>query len=235
MTRISPTHASHRLNVAPSAKPVRQKVRRFHPDHHLVIQTEVDNLLQNGFIREVKYPEWLANMVVVLKKGKKWRVCVDYMDLNDAYPKDSFPLPRIDQIVDALAGHGMLSFLDAFSGYHQIPMHPPDAKKTSFITPHGLYCYNVMPFGLKNVGATYQTLVTKMFRPLHGSTMEVYIDDMLVKSNQRPDHAVHLQQTFDLLREYGMKLNPLKCAFGVSAGRFLGFMVTQRGIEANSA
>ena len=143
---------------------------------------------------------------------------MDYTDLNDACPKDSFPPPHIDQIVDASARHGMLSFLDAFSGYHQIPMHPPDAEKTSFITPHGLYCYNVMPFGLKNVEATYQRLVTKMFRPLLGSTMEVYIDDMLVKSKQRPDHADHLQQTFDLLREYDMKLNPLKCAFWVSAG-----------------
>ena len=210
MPGISPVHAAHKLNIAPSAKPARQKVRRFHHDRHLVIQTEVDNLLQNGFIRSVKYPKWLANVVVVPKKENKWRVCVDYTDLNDACPKDSFPLPRIDQIVDASAGHGMLSFLDAFSGYHQIPMHPPDAEKTSFITPRGLYCYNVMPFGLKNARATYLRLVTKMFRPLLGSTMEVYIDDMLVKSKQRQDHVTHLQQVFDLLREYGMKLNPLK-------------------------
>ena len=233
MPGISPVHASYKLNVTPSAKPIRQKVGRFHPDRHSIIQTEVDNLLQNGFIIAVKYPEWLANVVVVPKKRNKWRVCVDYTDLNDACPKDSFPLPHIDQIVDASSRHGMLSFLNAFSGYHQIPIHPPDAKKTSFITSHGLYCYNVMPFGLKNVGATYQRLVTKMFRPLLNSAMEVYIDDMLVKSKQRPDHAAHLQQAFDILREYGMKLNPLKCAFGVSAGKFLGFMVTQRGIEAN--
>ena len=173
--------------------------------------------------------------MVVPKEGNKWRVCVYYTELNDAFPKYSFPLPRIDQIVDASVGHDMLSFLDAFSGYHQISIHPPDAEKTYFITPHGLYCYNVMPFGLKNARATYQRLVTKMFRPLLGSTREVYIDDMLVKSKQCPDHAAHLQQTFYLLREYGMKLNPLKCAFGVSAGRFLGFMVTQRGIEANPA
>ena len=158
---------------------------------------------------------------------------MDYTDLNDACPKDSFPLPRIDQIVDASIGHSMLYFLDAFSGYHQIPMHSLDEEKTSFITPHRLYCYNVMLFGLKNTGATYQRLVMKMFCPLLGSTMEVYIDDMLVKSKQRPDHAAHLQQTFDLLRKYDMKLNPLKCASGVSAGRFHGFMVTQRGIEAN--
>ena len=130
MPGISPIHASHKLNVAPSAKPVRQKVRRFHPDHHLVIQTKVDNLLHNGFIRAVKYPEWLANVVVVPKKGNKWRVCVDYTDLNDACPKDSFPMPRIDQIVDASVGHGMLSFLDAFSGYHQIPM--PRCRKDIF-------------------------------------------------------------------------------------------------------
>ena len=226
MTGISPAHASHRLNVIPSAKSIRQRVRRFHSDRHQVIQAEADNLLKAGFIREIKYSEWLANVVVVPKKGGKWRVCVDYTDLNDVCPKDNFPLPRIDHIVDASFGHGMLSFLDAFSGYHQIPMYPPDAEKKTFITPHGLFCYNVMPFGLKNVGATYQRLVTKMFSPLLGKTMEVYIDDMLVKSKECSDHAMPLQETFDLLKVYNMKLNPLKCGFGVSAGRFLGFMVT---------
>ena len=117
---------------------------------------------------------------------------MDYTDLNDACPKDNFPLPRIDQIVDASSGHGMLSFLGAFLGYHQIPMHPPGVEKTSFITPHELFCYNVMPYELKNVDATYQRLVTKMFRPLLGKTMEVYIDDMLMKSKERPDHTTHL-------------------------------------------
>ena len=124
----------------------------------------------------------------------------------------------------------MLSFLDAFSDHHQIPMHPPNAEETTFITPHGLYCYNVMSFGLKNARATYQRLVPKIFRPLIGRTMEVYIDDMLVKSKEHLDHTKHLQETFELLRMKGMKLNPLKCEFGVSSGKFLGFMVTQRGI-----
>ena len=169
--------ASHKLNIIPTTKPVRQKVRRFHPDHHQIIQMKVDNLLRAGFIREVKYPEWLANVVVVPKKGDKWQVCVDYTDLNEACPKDSFPLARIDQIVDVAARHGILSFLDAFSGYHQIPMHRPNSEKTVFITSHGLYCYNMMSFDLKNVEATYQRLVTKIFRPLLGKTMEVYIDD----------------------------------------------------------
>ena len=116
-------------------------------------------------MREVKYPGWLTNVVVVPKKGGKWRVCVDYTDLNEACPKDSFPLPRIDQIVDASTGHGLLPFLDAFFCYHQIPIHPHDAEKTTFITPRELYFYNVMSFGLKNVGATYQRMVTKIFDP----------------------------------------------------------------------
>ena len=229
MTEINPMLASHKLNVIPLVNHVRQKVRHFHPDPHQIILTEVDNLLRAGFIKEVKYPEWLANVVVVPKKGGKWRVCMDYTDLNEPCSKESFPLPQMDHIVDASASHGMLSFLDAFSGYHQIPMHPHDVEKTTFIPPYGLYCYNVMPFGLKNARATYQRLVTKIFRPLMGKTMEVYIDNMLVKSKERLDHMKHQQETFELLHTYGMKPNPLKYAFGVSSGKFLSFMVTQRG------
>ena len=127
----------------------------------------------------------------------------------------------------------MLSFLDPLSNYHQIPMHPLDSKKMVFITPHGLYCYNVMPFGLKKDESTYQRLVTKIFQPLMSKTMEVYIGNMIFKSREHPDHTMHLQETFELLRMNDMKLNPLKCAFRVSSGKFLGFMVTQRGIEAN--
>ena len=226
MAGINPVHASHKLNVIPSARSVRQKVRHFHPDRHQVIKAEVDNLLKARFIRKIKYPEWLANVVVVPKKGEKWKVCMDYTYLNEACPKDSFPLPRIDQIVDASGEHRMLLFLDAFSGYHQIPMHPLDTEKTTFITLRGLFCYNMMSFDLKNVGETFQRLETKMFRPLLGKTMEVYIDDMLVKSKDLSDHAEHLQEAFELLRAYGMKVNPSKCAFRVSEGRFLGFMVT---------
>ena len=225
--------ASHKLNVIPLANHVRQKVRHFHSNPHQIILTEVDNLLRAGFIKEVKYLEWLANVVVVPKKGDKWRVCMDYTDLNETGSKESFPLPQIDQIVDASARYGMLSFLDAFSGYHQIPMHPPNVEKMTFITPYGLYCYNVMPFGLKNARATYQRLVTKIFRPLMGKTMEVYIDDMLVKSKERLDHTKHMQEIFELLHTYDMKLNPLKYVFGVSSGKFLGFLVTQRGIKSN--
>ena len=166
---------------------------------------------------------------MVPKKKGKWRVCVDYTDLNEACLKDIFPLPRIDPIVDAATEHKMLSFLDAFFGYHQIPMHRPDREKMAFILPHGLYCYNVMLFGSKNGKATYQRLVTKIFRSLLGRTVEVYIDDMF-KSKEPHDHTRHLQEAFDLLRTYGMKLNRLKCVFRVNLRKFLGFIITQRGI-----
>ena len=120
---------------------------------------EVNKLLVANFIRKVYYPEWLANVVMVKKANGKWRMCVDFTDLNNTCLKDSFPLPRIDQLVDSTAGHKLLTFMDAFSRYNQIQMAEEDQEKTAFITSQGLYCYRVMPFGLKNAGATYQRLV----------------------------------------------------------------------------
>ena len=235
MTGISSKIIVHRLNVDSSFKPVRQKRRKFAPERNKIINDEVDKLLNIGSVREVQYPDWLANVVVVPKKNGKHKVCIDFTDLNKACPKDSFPLPHIDTLVDATSGHELLSFMDAFSGYNQILMHSDDQEKTSFITERGTYCYKVMPFGLKNAGATYQRLVNKMFYQHLGKTMEVYIDDMLVKSLKAVDHVSHLKQAFDLLREYNMKLNPEKCSFGVKSGKFLGYLVSKRGIEANPA
>ncbi|KAJ9560566.1 hypothetical protein OSB04_005726, partial [Centaurea solstitialis] len=233
MVGIDPSIISHKLNVDPTFKPIKQKRRKFAPERNKVINDEVDNLLKTGKIREVKYPEWLANVVVVQKKNGKWRVCIDFTDLNKACPKDPFPLPHIDAMVDATAGHELLTFMDAYSGYNQILMHTDDQEKTAFMTDKGIYCYKVMPFGLKNAGSTYQRLVNMMFKEHLGRTMEVYIDDMLVKSEHSTDHVAHLKQSFDILRQYKMKLNPTKCSFGVRAGKFLGYLVTQRGIEAS--
>ena len=148
--------------------------------------------------------------------------------MNRACPKDSLSLPRIDQLVDLAAGHERMSFLDACSGYHQIPFFGPDQENTAFITTLGLYCYRVMPFGLKNAEATYQRLVTKMFRKHIGKSMEVYVDDMLVKSKKKDNHLSDLNTTFQVLRRYQMKLNPAKCTFGVSSGKFLEFLVNYR-------
>ena len=123
----------------------------------------MDKLLKIGSIREVQYPDWVANIVMFKKKNEKDRVCIDFIDLNKACPKDIFPLPHIDRLVDSTAGTELLTFMDAFSGYSQIKINPEDQEKTSFNTDRGIYCYKVMPFGLKNAGATYQRLVNKMF------------------------------------------------------------------------
>ncbi|KAK0572938.1 hypothetical protein LWI29_000694 [Acer saccharum] len=233
MPGIDRSVISHNLAMNEKCKPVVQKRRSFNPERSAAIKEEVSKLLATGSIREVKYPEWVANVVLVKKKNNQWRMFVDFTDLNKACPKDSFPLPRIDQLVDATAGHETLSFMDAYSGYNQIKMHKPDEEKTAFTTDQGLYCYTVMPFGLKNAGATYQRLVNKMFARQIGRNMEVYVDDMLTKSVTADRHADDLRETFDVLVKYGMKLNPAKCVFGVPSGRFLGYQVHQRGIEVN--
>ncbi|XP_057481981.1 uncharacterized protein LOC130768891 [Actinidia eriantha] len=210
---IDPKIAMHKLFTNPKHPPVRQKRRKFAPEQLKVIEDEVNKLIRANVVREAHYLDWLANVVVAPQKGGKWRVCVDFTDLNKACPKDSFPLPKIDLVVDATSKHELLSFMDAFSGYHHIKMYPPDIEKTSFITERGLYCYKVMPFGLKNTGTTYQRLVNKMFKEQIGKTMEVYIDDMLVKSLRAHNHVAHLEEAFDILRRHRMMLNPSKCIF----------------------
>jgi hypothetical protein len=136
-------------------------------------------------------------------------------------------------LVDNSAGYRYLSFLDAYSGYNQIPTNPDDQDKTSFITNLGVFCYNVMPFGLKNAGATYQRLMDKVFAEMRGKEVEAYIDDMIVKTKDGEDPSKDLESIFQRLRRYNLRLNPLKCTFGMEAGKFLGFMLTSLGIEAN--
>ena len=145
----------HRLNVNLASLPIRQKKLVFAQERDKAIAEEVRQLLEDGFIQEVYYPDWLANVVMVKKANGKWRMCVDFMDLNRACPKDSYPLLRIDTLVDSTARHELLSFMDAFSGYNQIKMNKEDQERTSFVTSQGLFCYKVMSFGLKNAGATY--------------------------------------------------------------------------------
>ena len=233
MGGIDPTVITHRLNVSPSFKSVKQKRRSFALERKKAINEEVEKLLQAKAIREVEYPKWLANVVLIKKVNGKWRLYIDFIDVNKACPKDSFPLPRIDLIVDVTAGHELLRFMDAFSSYNQISMDLDDQEKTSFVTGRGTHCYHVMPFRLKNAGATYQRLVNRMFQKQIGTTMEVYIYDMLVKSTISELYIAHLSEAFQILRNYNMKLNPAKCSFGVLVGKFLGFIVNHLGIEAN--
>ncbi|GMH26977.1 hypothetical protein Nepgr_028820 [Nepenthes gracilis] len=183
----------HKLGLNSSRKPVKQKRRNHSVEKLIASREEVTKLLDAGFIREVQYPDWLSNVVLVRKSNGKWQMCVDFTDVNKACPKDSFPLPRIDLLVDSIAGHELLSFMDAYSGYNQIRMRPEDEEHTSFMIDHSTYCY----------------------KQGHG------------------DHIHDLEESFEVLRKNHMKLNPAKCIFGVASGKFLGFIVPQRGIEAN--
>jgi len=171
--------------------------------------------------------------VLVKKANGKWRMCVDFTDLNKAYPKDSYPLPSIDALVDSSSGCKLLSFLDAFSGYNQVKMHPRDECKTKFMTKLSCYCYAVMPFGRKNAGATYQRLMDRVLMPTIGRNVQAYVDDMVVTSQVKDQHVADLEELFTIIAKYRLKLNLNKCVFRVEAGKFLGFLLTERGIEAN--
>src|SRR5688572_8584691 len=212
---------------------MKQPLRCFDEEKHRAIGEEIHKLMAAGFIKEVFHPEWLANPVLVKKKGGKWRMCVDYTGLNKAGPKVPYPLPCIDQIVDSTAGCETLSFLDAYSGYHQIAMKEADHLATSFITPFGPYCYVKMQFGIENAGASLQRCMLKCFGDLIGRTVEAYVDDIVVKSRKGDQLVPDLELAFERLRDKRIKLNPEKCVFGVPRGMLLGFIVSVRGIEAN--
>ena len=160
-------------------------------------------------------------------------MCVDFTDLNKACPKDPFPMSKIDQLVDATIGHPRMSFLDAFQGYHQMPLTLDDQKKNTFVTPIGNYHYKVMSFDLKNTRSTYQRMMIRMFQSQLGKNIEIYIDDMVVKSKMVSEHLGDLRAIFEILKKYKLHLNASKCSFGVGSGKFLGFMVIHRGIEIN--
>ena len=174
----------------------------------------------------------VGQVVMVKKANGKW-MFVDFTDLNKACPKDSYPFPQVDIPIDLTARHQLLSFMNAYSSYNQIKLDEAEQEKTSFVTNQGLFCYKVMPFDLKNADATYQRLMNKMFAHQIGINVQVYMNDMLVKSRREDDHLDDLKETFDTLRSYNVNLNPRKCAFGVTAGKFLGFMVSKRGIKVN--
>jgi hypothetical protein len=183
-------------------------------------RNEVKRLLSAGVIREVKYPEWLANTVMV----------------NKACPKDEFPLPRIDSLVDAAASSELMSLLDCYSGYHQIWMKKEDGSKTSFITPSGTYCYLRMPEGLKNAGGSFSRMTAKVLHSQIGINVLTYVNGIIVKSTKQKNHIADLQETFANFRQAGLKLNPEKCVFGVKKGKFLGCLVsTNRSYSSDGA
>jgi hypothetical protein len=233
MPRVPKEIAEHALHVHPEAKPIKERLRHFAANCKEIIREEIKKLLAAGFIKEVYHPDWSANPVLVRKSNKQWRMCVDYTDLNRACPKDPFGLPRIDQAMDSTAGCELLSFLDAYSGYHRIALKKDDCIKTSFITLFGAYCYTTMPFGLKNAGATYQRKIQRCLHNQLGRNVEAYVDDAIIKTKTQEGLIMDFEETFNSLCAFKFKLNPEKCTFSVPSGKLLSFMVSRHGIEAD--
>ncbi|KAM1810239.1 hypothetical protein ACFX12_027024 [Malus domestica] len=200
MSGISPDIICYRLSIDPNTKPVRQKRRSYDAERYEAMKVEVKKLKSIGFVREVNYLTWVANVVLVKTNPTK----------------ESLLFQKV-LLIDSTAGCELLSFIDAYSGYNKILMNPLDQEHTTFTTDRGLYCYKVMSFGLKNARATYQRLVNSMFAEQIGKSMEVYVDDMLVKSKHADQHITNLSETFTILKRYRMRLNPNKCAFGVGS------------------
>jgi hypothetical protein len=233
LTGVDRSFIEHKLNIDPSVKLRKQKLRKMSDDKVIAVQSEVQRLLDATVIREVMYPKWLANTVSVKKKNDKWRMCIDFTDLNKATPKDNYPLPRMDQVVDYAANAAIMSLLDCFSGYHQCWIAKENQEKTSFVTPFGTFCFVRMPEGLKNAGSTFTRMTGTVFKPQIGKNIQAYVDDLIIKSSSRTIHVTDLAETFTNMRRAGLKLNPEKCVFGVTKGKILGCLISAKRIEAN--
>jgi hypothetical protein len=221
---VSRTIIKHSLGIDPSVRPKKQRLRKMSDEKTEAAKAEVHRVLEANFIEPVAYPTWLANVVMVQKKSGKWWMCIDFTSLNKACPKDNFPLPRIDKLVDSAAGCEVMSLLDCFSGYHQIYMKEEDKASTSFITPFGMYCFVRMLEGLKNVGSTFSRLTKTVLESQVGRNIFTFVEE---------DHLADLAETFTNMRDAQLHLNPEKCVFGVRQGKILGYLVSHRGIEAN--
>jgi hypothetical protein len=232
MSGIDPAIVVHEIKTYPGAKPVRQHLRPIHPHKAVAIKLEVEKLLKASFIYPVALTEWVSNPVPIDKKGGSIHVCVDYRDINKACPKDNFPTPFVDQIVDDCAGNEIFSLMDGFSGYNQINIMPEDQHKTAFICPWGTFAYRKLPFSLKNVGAMFQRAMSYTFHDIK-HIVQPYLDDLSAYSLRRVDHPSHLRAFFVHCRFYRIRLNPHKCVFCVESGRLLGFIVSCHGIRVD--
>ena len=200
---------------------------------NLKIKEEVEKQLNVSFLTFVAYSDWVAGIVPLPKKDVKVCMWVDYRDLNWASPKDNFPLPYIDTLIDNTTNNMFFSFMDKFLGYNQIKMVEEDKAKTAFTTRWGTYAYDVIPFILKNGGATYQWAMVTLFHDMMHKEIEVYMDNMIAKSHNSIDDLIDLRKLFKHLVKYKLRLNPSKCIFEASLGKLVGFKVSQRGIEVD--
>jgi hypothetical protein len=207
--------------------------RNFEPKIVGRVKEEVDRLLQAGFIQPCRYADWVSNIVLVEKNTGKIRICVDFRNLNRAIPKHEYPMHVVDLLIASVSGNKVISFLDGNADYNQIFMVKEDVSKTVFRNSGfvSLFEWVVITFGLKNAGATYQRAMNLIFHDLLGVLMEVYIDDMVVMLVGFKEHMTDMKLSLERMKKYGLWMNPLKCTFRVTSGRFLGFIVHEHGIQ----
>ena len=234
---VLPQLCEHKIELQDGAYPIRQRQYRLNPKYSMKVKDELDKLLEAGFIYPVLSSEWVSPILVVPKKTDieqeaKIRMCVDFRKLNQATKKDHFPLPFIDMILDKVTGSELYTFMDGYSGYHQIPIREQDQDKTTFTTDWGTYAFKRMPFGLCNAPATFQRLMTMTFQDFLRVFLEIFMDDFCVHG-VRVDHLTHLRKTFEKCREAKIGLNPLKSFIGIREGILLGHLISKEGIRVD--
>jgi ribonuclease HI len=221
----------HKIPLKPGVKPFKQKLRQINPILLPVIEKEVKKLLDAKIIVPLRYSEWVANLVPVRKKNGEIRLCVDFRNLNRSSLKDNYPLPKMDHVLEKVVGANRMSMIDGFSGYNQIAVHQDDKEKMTFTTPWGTFMYDKMPFGLMNAGETFQRAMDIAFMGERDKFVVIYLDDLTVFSKSDAEHLVHLKQTFEKCRKFGLSLNPKKSHFAMQEGKLLGHLVSKDGIK----
>ena len=216
------------------AYPIRQRVRRTAPAQREETRKLIEEMLHKDIIQPSSSP-WASPVVLVRKKDGSARFCVDYRRVNSVTKKDAYPLPRVDDTLDTLAGSQVFTTLDLISGYWQVEVKPEDREKTAFCTSEGLFEFKVMPFGLCNAPATFQRLMDAVLMGLQWSRCLVYLDDVVVPGKSFEDHLQNLKYVLDRFRSAGLKLNLSKCKFGRREVTFLGHVVSAQGVAADPA
>jgi hypothetical protein len=218
MPRLDRSIVEYRLPLKKGFRTFQQWAHQMRTEVLEEVKKEIENMLEAGLIRPCRYAKWISSIVPVQKKDGRWWVCVYFRNLNRATPKDEYLMPVAETLINAAAGNKILSFMDGNTGCNQIFMAPEDIHKTAFRVPGavGLFEYGVMTFGLKNASATYQHAMNCIYHDLISKLVEIYIDDVVVKSTSTGGHLGVLHQVFERTRRFRLKMNPMKCAFGVS-------------------
>jgi hypothetical protein len=225
-----PDIIQHKIPLEKDTIPFKQKLRPISPLLLPVIEREIKKLLDAKIIIPLRYSKWIANLVIVRKKNGEVRLCVDFRNLNKCSKKDNYPLPKMEHLLQRISGAKVMSFLDGFSGYNQISIHPDDQEKTAFTTPWGTFMYAKMPFGLMNARATFQRAMDIAFVGEKDKFVLIYLDDITVYSSSHEEHLKHLKRVFLKCRQFGISLNPKKSQFALRKGKLLGHIILAEGV-----